>query len=112
MRFHTASARSRRSHRPRNLLRTGRSRRFSMAWEAYHESLPLAPAMERIDGLVHPYDNDAYTYWIISSARSRTDCGLVRPSALAVLRLMTSSNLIGCWTGRSPGLKPLRILST
>ena len=30
-------------------------------------------------------------YWMISSARTRTDCGMVRPRALAVLRLITSS---------------------
>src|SRR5215813_6736235 len=29
---------------------------------------------------------------------------MVRPSALAVLRLITSSNLVGCSTGRSDGL--------
>jgi hypothetical protein len=34
----------------------------------------------------------------------------VRPSALAVFRLMTSSNLVGCSTGRSPGLAPLEDL--
>ena len=32
--------------------------------------------------------------------------------ALAVLRLMTSSNLVGCSMGRSPGLAPLRMRST
>ena len=31
------------------------------------------------------------------------------PSVLAVLRLMTSSNLVGCCTGKSAGLAPLRI---
>jgi hypothetical protein len=36
----------------------------------------------------------------------------VRPSALAVLRLMTSSNFVGCSAGRSAGFAPLRILST
>src|SRR5262249_17382470 len=51
-------------------------------------------------------------YWITSSARSDSDGGIVRPSALAVLRLMTSSNVVGCSTGRSSGLAPLRILST
>jgi hypothetical protein len=35
---------------------------------------------------------------------------MVSPSAFAVLRLITSSNLVDCWTGRSPGLPPLRIL--
>ena len=32
--------------------------------------------------------------------------GTVRPSALAVLRLMISLYLVGCWTGRSDGLAP------
>src|SRR5216684_4954388 len=49
---------------------------------------------------------------ITSSARSRNDSGIVRPSALAVLRLITSSNLVGCSTGKSAGLEPLRIRST
>src|SRR5258706_15627026 len=35
-----------------------------------------------------------------------------RPSVFAVLRLMTSSNFVGCSTGRSAGLAPVRILST
>ena len=51
-------------------------------------------------------------YWITSSARASSAGGIVRPSALAVLRLMTKSNLLGCSTGRSAGLAPLRILST
>jgi hypothetical protein len=46
------------------------------------------------------------------SARPSTDGGIVRPSAFAVLRLMTSSNFVGCSTGNSPGFAPLRILST
>src|SRR2546425_6430991 len=51
-------------------------------------------------------------HWMISSALRSRDCGIVRPIALAVLRLMTSSNFVGCSTGRSPGFEPLRILST
>ena len=51
----------------------------------------------------------APSHSMTSSARARIDGGTVRPSALAVLRLMTSSNLVGCWTGRSAGLAPLRI---
>jgi hypothetical protein len=31
----------------------------------------------------------------------------VRPSALAVLRLMTSSNVVGCSMGKSPNLRRL-----
>src|SRR3989442_14809046 len=46
------------------------------------------------------------------SALLANDCGIVSPSAFGVFRLMTSSNLVGCSTGSSPGLTPLRILST
>jgi hypothetical protein len=35
--------------------------------------------------------------------------GMSRPGAFAVLRLMTKSNLVGCATGRSAGLLPLRM---
>src|SRR5262245_65140895 len=49
---------------------------------------------------------------ITSSAMASSDGGTSRPSALAVLRLMTSSNLVGCWTGMSAGFAPRRILST
>ena len=37
--------------------------------------------------------------------------GTSRPSALAVLRLITSSNLTGAWTGSSLGFAPLRMRS-
>jgi DNA-binding NarL/FixJ family response regulator len=45
-----------------------------------------------------------------SSASASSVGGTVRPSALAVLTLMTNSTLVGCQTGRSAGLAPLRIL--
>ena len=54
----------------------------------------------------------SHAYWITSSARRSRDGGIVSPSALAVLRLMISSNFVGCSTGKSAGLAPLRILST
>jgi hypothetical protein len=38
-----------------------------------------------------------------SSTVANSVSGMVRPRALAVLRLMTSSNLVGCATGRSVG---------
>jgi len=47
----------------------------------------------------------------IWSARPNTDGGIVRSTALAVLRLLTNSNFVGCSTGRSAGLAPLRIRS-
>jgi hypothetical protein len=49
---------------------------------------------------------------ITSSAVASSAGGTVRPSAFAVLRLITSSNLVGCCTGRSAGFSPLRMRST
>jgi hypothetical protein len=46
---------------------------------------------------------------ITSSAWNRRVGEIVRPSSFAVFRLMTSSNFVGCSTGRSPGLAPFRI---
>src|SRR5215510_11664045 len=53
-----------------------------------------------------------HAYWITSSARIRRVGGNVIPSALAVLRLRTSSNFVACSTGRSAGLAPFRRRST
>jgi hypothetical protein len=39
--------------------------------------------------------------------RSSTDCGMVNPSAFAVLGLMTSSNFVDCSTGKSAGQERL-----
>src|SRR5262249_26370557 len=59
------------------------------------------------------YRSDKLVHFSMTwSARASTDCGIVRPSALAIFRLMSSSNVVGCSTGRSAGLAPLRILST
>jgi len=49
---------------------------------------------------------------ITSSARASRDGGTVNPSAFAVLRLITSSYLVGACTGRSAGFSPLRMRST
>src|SRR5262245_559145 len=49
---------------------------------------------------------------ITSSARASSDGGTVSPSALAVLRLIASSCLVGACTGRSAGFSPLRMRST
>src|SRR5882724_3714898 len=46
---------------------------------------------------------------ITSSASASTVTGSSRPSAWAALRLITSSNLAGCTTGRSASFSPLRI---
>jgi polyphosphate kinase 2 (PPK2 family) len=46
------------------------------------------------------------THSITSSAIADTPAGTSRPSALAVLRLITNSNLVESMTGRSSGLSP------
>ena len=51
-------------------------------------------------------------YSITSSASAMSWSGMVMPSVFAVFRFITSLNLVGCWTGRSAGLAPLRIRST
>src|SRR6266516_3918413 len=81
------------NHRHRGLLRARRKRPRR------------SRTAEQRDELASPHS-------ITSSARSRNDSGIVRPSALAVVRLMTRSNLVGCSTGISPGFAPRRILST
>jgi hypothetical protein len=56
--------------------------------------------MQRSKQLVHS---------TIASATASSLSGTVRPSILAVLPLMTSSNLDACATGKSAGLTPLRM---
>ena len=69
-------------------------------------------ARQRQSNTAHCANNIATPHSMTSSARPSTVGGIVRPSALAVLRLISSSNFVGCSTGRSPGWAPLRILST
>jgi hypothetical protein len=53
--------------------------------------------------------NLAPLYSITSSADARNMGGTSSPSALAILRLIISSTLVTCWTGRSAGLSPFRM---
>src|SRR5262249_52701692 len=54
-------------------------------------------------------DEIAALHSTTSSARASSLSGIWRPSALAVLRLITNANLMDCITGRSAGFSPLRI---
>jgi hypothetical protein len=54
-----------------------------------------------------PREKVAPFHSMTSSARTSTELGTVIPSVFAVLRLITSSNLVGCSTGKSPGFAPL-----
>src|SRR5262249_50460023 len=49
---------------------------------------------------------------ITSSASASSLSGTSRPSALAVVRLITNSSFVDCMTGRSAGFSPLRIRPT
>src|SRR6266850_3075085 len=48
-------------------------------------------------------------HFMTLSALASTFGGIVRPICLAVFKLITNSNFIGCSTGRSAGFAPLRI---
>ena len=54
-------------------------------------------------------DELAPLHSITASASASSLSGTARPSVLAVLRLIASSNLVDCITGRSAGFSPLRI---
>src|SRR5437868_4683560 len=68
-------------------------------------TISVGCAVEQRDELPAPHS-------ITSSARASNEDGTSSPSALAVLRLMTSSYLVGACTGRSAGFSPLRMRST
>src|SRR5262245_23296452 len=74
----------------------------------------LRPRRERPRGCraAEQRDELAALHSITSSARASSVGGTSRPSALAVNKLMTRSNLVGCSTGISAGFAPRRILST
>jgi hypothetical protein len=59
-----------------------------------------------------PFERPTHRYSMTSSAPCWRCKGTSRPSALAVLRLMTISNLVDCITGKSAGFSPLRIRPT
>src|SRR5262245_20860173 len=67
---------------------------------------PCSRAAEQRDELASP------DHSITSSARASNVGGISRPSAFAVLRLITRLYLVGICTGRSPGLSPFRMRST
>src|SRR5262249_57628839 len=81
---------------PTALLRARRERPRSRAAEQRDELAPL-----QLCG-----------HSITSSALASNVAGISIPIALAVLRLITSSYLVGACTGRLAGFSPLRIRST
>src|SRR5262245_58574156 len=83
---------------------------------------PLKARLEHVEVVVVVFDVEHFghdqplfrsgRHSITSSARASKDGGTARPSDLAVLRLITSSYLVGTCTGRSAGFAPRRIRST
>ncbi len=57
-------------------------------------------------GQLRPNCGHPFFYSITSSARVSSAGGMLRPSALAVLRLTTSSYFVGSCTGRLLGFSP------
>ena len=77
-------------------------------WSAYPSKLSADMLDRRPSAKTGREQMQQSIYSITSSVMASTPGGIVRPRPLAVLRLMT----VGCWTGRSLALAPLRIRST
>src|SRR5262249_39521379 len=89
----------------KNMLRQVQSDRSNLA----HGWLPFAAVSIRQQfGTQMPQGGHPPHHSITSSARPSSGSGTVRPNALAVLKLMYSSTLVVCWTGRLGGLSPLK----
>ena len=71
---------------------------------------PLVDAEPRLAFVLKGFNRLGYS--ITSSARASKEGGISMPIRRAVPRLMTKSKRVGCSTGRSAGLVPLRIRST
>src|SRR5262249_15847828 len=82
-------------------------RQFARLLRARPERPRYSRAAEKRDELAA-----FHLHSITSSAVCRNGSGMGRPRGFAVLRLMTRSYLVGCWTGRSLAFAPLRIRST
>src|SRR5262249_39767976 len=92
----------------KNMLRQVQSDRSNLA----HGWLPSLLIRSQQFGTQMPQGGHPPHHSITSSARASSVGGISRPSALAVLRLITNSYLVGYCTGKSAGLSPLRMRST
>src|SRR5262249_56898149 len=80
--------------------------------DAPHPLALLRPRRERPRGRAAEQRYERATlHSITSSARCWRIQGTSRPSVLAVLRLITSSNLTGAWAGSSLACAPLTVRS-
>src|SRR5262245_18697052 len=81
---------------------------FHRARLATFATLSAKTGRERVQQWIHQKAD----YSITSSASASRVGGISTPSAFAVARLMTSSNLVPSSTGSSPGFSPLSIRPT
>ena len=90
----------------------GRARRSTLG--QVMTALPLKADMCAATRYVRfvPDSGHSAIHSITVSCSVSKDGDTSRPSILAVLRLITSSNLVGAWTGSSPGLAPRIMRST
>ena len=92
--------------------------RFAYAGPGVRRATIMGPASANLhnNGLMHRSKQRGQLcglyHSITSSARASSIAGIVMPSALAVVRFTTRSNLVGCSTGTSAGREPRRTLST
>jgi hypothetical protein len=95
-------------------IKWGLSRQHTDKADAQYLRLELRTRRERPGRrrAAEQSDERATGHSITSSARTINAIGTWSPIALAALRLMISSNFVGCSTGRLEGLAPRRILST
>src|SRR5262245_26302713 len=95
-------------------LRGGRTRAAAQIPDHRHWLLLCARRERPHNGRAAEQRDELATaaHSITSPVRASSEIGGSRPSALAVVRLMTSSNLSANWTGKSPGSAPLRMRST
>jgi len=73
------------------------------------ESLEQQTATSEVLRVISSSRGDLQPIFEAMLARASRVGGTSRPGALAVGKLMTSSNLVGCTTGRSAGFSPLRM---
>src|SRR5262245_48087539 len=94
--------------------RVSRGTRRAALEEADHRHRWLRARRERprLRRAAKQRDELAAPHSMTSSARASKVGGTVRPSALAVFKLITKSNLVGACTGKSAGFSPLRMRST
>jgi hypothetical protein len=128
----TLQKRERATHRRKRIIPPVRSRSCSSCGHMKQANRWAAPIRAELNGRAGPFGRAPGRASILSAyrmpeigqlrqsravhsitrlRRRRTDCGMVIPRVLAVLRLATSSNLVGSSMGSSAGRAPLRIRS-